>query len=119
MRNRRETGSCYEEQVARFLEQAGYRIIERNFRCRLGEIDLIAMHQGYLVFIEVKYRKNGRSGEPAEAVTYGKQQKICRTADFYFQKHQIFPDQPVRFDVAAVSETELQIIENAFEYIEQ
>lgn len=119
MQNQRETGSYYEKAAAQFLQKAGYRIMEQNFRCRYGEIDLIAEHQEYLVFIEVKFRKNGRSGEPAEAVTLAKQRRICRTADFYLNKHQIPLDRPVRFDVAAVGEAGIHLIENAFEYRQQ
>ena len=56
-RSARETGTWYEENAARYLEQQGYRILEKNFRCRQGEIDLIAMDGEYLCFIEVKFRE--------------------------------------------------------------
>ena len=77
--NRRETGSRYEKQAAVFLEQKGYEILEMNFRCRRGEIDLVARDGEYLVFVEVKYRADLRCGRPAEAVTPAKIQRI-RTA---------------------------------------
>ena len=62
--NRRETGSRYEKQAAVFLEQKGYEILEMNFRCRRGEIDLVARDGEYLVFVEVKYRADLRCGRP-------------------------------------------------------
>ena len=58
--NRRETGSRYEKQAAVYLEQKGYEILEMNFRCRRGEIDLVARDGEYLVFVEVKYRADLR-----------------------------------------------------------
>ena len=70
MQNRRQIGTEEEALAAEFLEGRGYRIVERNFRCRLGEIDLIARDGSVLVFIEVKYRKTGAYGDPAEAVDY-------------------------------------------------
>ena len=66
--NKREVGAAYEEAAAVFLEKNGVRILERNFRCRQGEIDLIGRDGEYLVFFEVKYRKNADAGLPAEAV---------------------------------------------------
>ena len=65
--NKREVGAAYEEAAAVFLEKNGVRILERNFRCRQGEIDLIGRDGEYLVFFEVKYRKNADAGFPAEA----------------------------------------------------
>ena len=66
--NKRQTGSRYEETAAAFLTSKGYRVLERNFRCRQGEIDLICRHGRYLVFAEVKYRSGLTMGSPAEAV---------------------------------------------------
>ena len=60
--NKREVGSCYEELAAVCLQKKGYRIIERNYRCRQGEVDLVCRHGRYLVFVEVKYRSTGRMG---------------------------------------------------------
>ena len=65
--NKRETGTRKEELAADFLTRRGVKILERNFRCRQGEIDLIGMDGQYLVFVEVKYRKTARNGMPAEA----------------------------------------------------
>ena len=71
--NKRQTGSEYEGLAAKWLEGHGYQIVERNYRCRQGEIDLIAEKDGYLVFVEVKYRRSSEAGDPAEAVDYWKQ----------------------------------------------
>lgn len=118
MKNSRAVGANYEEKAAQYLETCGYQMRERNFRCRMGEIDLIAEEGGYLVFIEVKYRSGIRTGEPQEAVNYRKQRKICRTASYYCLKNKIPLKQPCRFDVAACCKGEWQIIKNAFDYIQ-
>lgn len=116
MQNTRKVGQLQEERTALELEKHGYRILERNYRCRIGEIDIIAMHQGYLVFIEVKYRKNEKAGYAAEAVTRKKQQIICRVADNYIRTHcREIP--ACRFDVAAIDGENLKIYQNAFEYL--
>ena len=70
-----------------FLEKRGLQIREKNFRCRSGEIDLIAQDERYLVFVEVKYRKNGRSGSSFAAVGREKQRIISRVAMFYLAVH--------------------------------
>ena len=101
MQNRRQIGTEEEALAAEFLEGRGYRIVERNFRCRLGEIDLIARDGSVLVFIEVKYRK---------------QQKICKTADYYRMLRRIPDNQSCRFDVVAIQGREIRVIRNAFPY---
>lgn len=116
MYNRRQKGAEWEERTAAALKRSGYVIVERNFRCRSGEIDLIARHRGYLVFIEVKYRRNADYGYAAEAVDFEKQKRICRVADHYVRTRcKEIP--PCRFDVAAWDGERLTIYENAFEYI--
>lgn len=114
--NKRQTGAFWEEAAVVYIERAGVRILERNFRCSQGEIDIIGSHQGCLVFLEVKYRKDDKFGSPAEAVDFRKQNKICRCADFYLYQHRISPDRPVRFDVVAVCGEKIQWIQNAFAY---
>ena len=116
MQNNRKLGSAQETRAVIELERLGYKILQTNFRCRIGEIDLIALHKGYLVFIEVKYRKNAGSGYAAEAVYWKKQQVISRVADYYIRTHcRKVP--PCRFDVAAFEGQTLNVYENAFEYI--
>ena len=84
--NRRKEGAYYENLVAEYLKTQGYEILEKNYRCRIGEIDLIAEKDGYLVFVEVKYRRTGQKGDPAEAVDYRKQKKISKVAEDYCWK---------------------------------
>lgn len=116
MKNCRKVGNRMEERAAQELRRRGYRILERNFRCRSGEIDIIARQDGYLVFVEVKYRKNAEKGCAAEAVNFRKQQKICRVADYYLRMH-CAEIPSCRFDVAALDGEDFRVYENAFEYI--
>ncbi len=117
--NKRETGTRYEALAAEYLEENDVRIIKRNYRDRRGEIDIIGLHQGYLVFFEVKYRKNASSGSASEAVGPHKQRQICRTADRFLFSNEIPLDSPVRFDVVAIDGNEITWIRNAFPYIER
>lgn len=116
MENKRSTGSTYEEKAAQYLGKQGYRIITRNYRCRMGEIDLIAAKGSYLVFVEVKYRKNRGCGSPLEAVDLRKQHQISRVAAHYCMTHKISQSHPCRFDVVAILGEEITHIENAFYY---
>lgn len=116
MENLRETGSEYEQKAACFLEERGYRILVRNYRCRVGEIDLVAMHNGYLVFVEVKYRKTVNYGMPVEAVGYKKQRTISKVAQHYIVSHGVGSQIPIRFDVVAVLGDEITVWEHAFEF---
>lgn len=115
--SRRQTGAAYEELAAQWLTEQGYTILEKNFYCRQGEIDLIARDGRYLVFIEVKYRRDGQAGYPAEAVNRYKQRKISRAAVYYCHRHQIPEEQACRFDVISMLGDEVEHIKNAFEYV--
>lgn len=114
--NTRKVGARYEAQAAVFLEKQGYRILEKNYRCRIGEIDLVACDGAYLVFVEVKYRKNNKKGGAAAAVSAAKQKTISRVADYYMKVHGIYADQSVRFDVVAFDGEEMELIRDAFAY---
>lgn len=96
----KELGLWGEEKAARFLIRQGYSIVTRNYRSRYGEIDIIAENEEYLVFAEVRLRKDVRFGTPEETVDQRKQQKLRLTAECYLQE---FPTtrQP-RFDVLAL-----------------
>ncbi|MDY3918848.1 MAG: YraN family protein [Candidatus Limivivens sp.] len=113
--NKRQTGTDYERQAAGFLEEKGYHILESNFRCRAGEIDLIAEKDGWLVFVEVKYRRDQRFGSPFEAVTKRKQQRICRAARWYLAQKQYPEDTRCRFDVVGICGNHTEILVNAFD----
>jgi putative endonuclease len=115
------TGKEGEKTALAFLKKNGYRISEINFRCVLGEIDIIASDKGELVFIEVKTRKSEELGYPEQAVGIRKQKKMSQLALWYMQKKNI-TDMGARFDVVAVtvlpSGTEIKLIKNAFDFNE-
>ena len=115
--NTRQTGSRYEQKAARWLEEKGVKIICANFRCRYGEIDLVAHDGDYLVFVEVKYRKDAAAGHPAEAVTATKQRVICKVAAFYCLSRNIAADTPIRYDVVAICGDEVIWYQNAFDHV--
>lgn len=112
--NKRETGRRYEEQAAAFLTKSGYEILEQNYRCRRGEIDLICRDENYLIFVEVKYRENEKNGDPAEAVDRRKQKRIVDTAKYYLAAHGLSEDEACRFDVVAVLGGSIRLIRDAF-----
>lgn len=114
--NNRALGGEKELMAARYLVSKGYEILEMNFRNRRGEIDIIAKDSEYLVFIEVKYRKNASAGYPAEAVNEKKQRTISLVADYYMLRYGIASGTPCRFDVIAILGDEITHYENAFEY---
>lgn len=114
--NTRAVGADKEESAGQYLSQNGIRIKERNFRCRQGEIDIIGYDGEYLVFFEVKYRKDASKGSAAEAVDYRKQKKICRVADYYRMMHGCPDNVPIRFDVVAMDGGGIKWIKNAFDY---
>ncbi len=109
-------GTRYEAMAAQYLEKQGYEILEKNFRCRLGEIDIVAREGAYLCFVEVKYRRSGVMGWPEEAVDANKQRRISRAADYYLLSHAAGFDVGVRFDVVAILGETLQLYRNAFSY---
>lgn len=111
-----EIGKKYESQAAEFLEKQGYLILERNFQCRQGEIDLIGKEGEYLCFIEVKYRKSSNYGTPLEAVTKAKQRKISKAALYYLMKKGYPEDTPCRFDVVGMTAHKAELVRNAFLY---
>lgn len=112
--NKRQIGTKAEELAAQYLTRNGMRIVERNFRCRQGEIDLIGYHEGYLVFAEVKYRSTADMGSPEAAVGNTKQMKICRVADYYRMLYHIGMSTPVRYDVIAIQGETYHWYRNAF-----
>ena len=114
--NNRKTGSSYERIAGEYLKLQGYEILEYNFRCRMGEIDIIAKDGEYLVFCEVKYRQNARKGNPLDAVTPEKQKKISQTA-LYYVTTRYKREVACRFDVIGILGDEIQLVKNAFEYM--
>ena len=104
--------------AAEYLCQEGYRILERNYRCKIGEIDVVAEKNGRILFIEIKTRRSDHYGLAQEAVHLIKQKKILRTAEWYLKEHKM-ADRPVGFEVIAVQwhddrVPEVRCIPNAF-----
>jgi putative endonuclease len=97
--DRKPLGNRCEALAAAYLEARGYRVRHRQFRTKLGEVDLICDHGRTVVFVEVKARRNGRFGEASEAVGYRKQQRLMRIAEMYMAFE---GDRPCRFDVVTV-----------------
>ncbi len=92
---------------------AGYRIVERNFRCAVGELDVIARDGEVLVFIEVRSRATGDHGHAAEMVDRNKQRRVTRVAACYLEAHA--PDfEACRFDVVAITGTDVELIRDAW-----
>ncbi len=112
--NNRTVGTKFELEAANYLQKNGYEILQKNYRCRIGEIDLIAKAEGYLCFIEVKYRSGTTKGYPSEAITPNKIRRITRTAEFYMLLHKISPNTPCRFDVVVILNSDITLIKNAF-----
>ena len=115
--NKRAIGTGQEKLAAEYLERQGMKIVERNFRCSQGEIDLIGFHQGYLVFVEVKYRGSTAKGHALAAVDSRKQKRICRVADYYRYSRRISKGTGVRYDVVAIQGEEIHWISNAFPHV--
>ncbi len=117
--NRLKLGNDGEDLASTFLLSKGYKIITRNYRTKNGEIDIIAVNNEVLVFIEVKTRKSKFLESPFAAVTKRKQQQISRVAQEYLSKNKLF-DKDARFDVISISidnahPPEIEHLENAFD----
>lgn len=108
-----QAGREAEERACAHLRRHGLRLLERNFRCRGGEIDLIMRDGVTLVFVEVRFRRNHRFGGSAATVDQRKQSRLVRAAQTYLQRGGSVP--PCRFDVVAITGTELQWFRNAFD----
>lgn len=110
---RQQLGADGEAQVARHYQAQGYEVLDRNWRCREGELDLVCRRGRVLVVCEVKTRTTAAFGLPAEAVTVRKQQKLRLLASRWLASSTFRPS-AIRFDVAAVLAGELELIEDAF-----
>ncbi len=105
-------GNEAEQKALSFLEAKGLSLVEKNFSCRLGEIDLIMKDETCLIFVEVRKRTNPLYGSGAETVTPAKQRKIIKTAQFFLLNHAI-GDYDCRFDVISINE-DVDWIKHAF-----
>lgn len=116
--NTRQKGADKEQLAVEYLERQGVRILEKNFRARQGEIDLIGVHEGYLVFVEVKYRSSSVKGSAFDAVDTRKQRQVCKVADYYRMLHKVNLNTSIRYDVVAIQGAdEIYWIKNAFPHI--
>ena len=111
-------GASGEETAVKILKKNGYEIIERNYRTRQGEIDIIAKDGEYTCFVEVKFRKNDDFGDPGDFIDERKRQKIIKTAQYYAVKNGIY-DTPMRFDAVLINaekgkKTGAEVIKDAF-----
>ncbi len=117
---RRDVGILGEKLAKDFLKKQGYRILESNYRCPEGEIDLITRHKDSLVFVEVRAKKSLEFGSPEESITPAKMEKLRAVAAYYQQTHNNLPAS-CRIDVVAVEidqknkPSRIEVIENAVE----
>ena len=109
----RHIGQQAEDEAYQFLRSAGYKLVDRNFSFKGGEIDLIVRNDDTLVFVEVRFRKNPSYGSGAETVTSAKRRRIIRTAEYYLQVNPDNSNRDFRFDVISMS-PDIDWIENAF-----
>jgi putative endonuclease len=113
----KQVGATGEDLAADILQKQGYHIIARNYRTPLGEIDLVARHQGALVFVEVKTRRSQRFGSPQEAVHPAKQERLRHLAEYYLQQQEL-GEVMVRFDVVGIlwqgGKPRVEVIAGAF-----
>lgn len=110
-------GKRGEDEAARYLEKRGYKVIASNYRCRLGEIDIIARDGDALVFVEVKTRGGAGYGSGAEAVDARKQRRIIAVSEVYMNENNI-SDTAVRYDVVSIGRSgdglDVELIKDAF-----
>jgi len=118
--NRQETGKLGEQAAQKFLKKRGYRIRETGFRCRYGEIDIVAQHKDCLVFVEVRTRSGLDFGTPEESITHAKKERLVASAWTYVSSHNNLPAQ-WRIDVVAIELDDkgkpkrIEAIENAIQ----
>ena len=110
--NKRQKGAFYEDAAVKFLENNGVIILEKNYRCRLGEIDIIGIDNDALVFFEVKYRTGDMFGSPLEAIDVRKQRKIISVAKYYLAYKN--NDKFIRFDAIGIDREKIDWVKNAF-----
>jgi len=116
-------GERGERAAARYLKRRGYKLIARGHRLFPGEIDLVAIDRGTLVFVEVKTRRSADAGHPAEAVTADKQRRLTRLAVTFLKRHGLL-EHPARFDVLAITwphgrRPTIEHFQNAFDAVGQ
>lgn len=114
MINKRAVGTQKELIASDFLRENNVEILEMNFRCKSGEIDIIGMDNDYLVFYEVKFRSNISYGYPEEAVNARKQHKIYQASQYFMLINNYIDNTPIRYDVISILGNQIKHIRNAF-----
>ncbi len=121
MLTRQDKGKASEELAEAFLVKNGMEVLTRNFRCPIGEIDLVGRHERTIVFVEVRARYASSHGSPQESITYTKRRRLTRLAHWYLKRYRL-ERHSARFDVVAITwragEPEITWIANAFEACE-
>lgn len=112
--NTRTIGAIYEEKAIRYLKENNFQIVKQNYRCKVGEIDIIAVKDNILRFIEVKYRKTDLYGNPLEVVNQRKQNKIIKAASWFLNENKQFENVQCSFDVIAITDNYIEYIFNSF-----
>lgn len=112
--NKRAVGTLYEQIAFEFLEKEGMRVIVRNYRVRIGEIDIICRDGEYWVFVEVKYRRSMDQGGASYAISYKKQQIIRRVAEWFIKERHIPSDALCRFDAVLIDGEKVTHIKQAW-----
>lgn len=106
MLSTRTIGKIYEQYAQTFLIQKGLILLQKNFHCRLGEIDLIMQDQKTLVFVEVRYRTHRQYGTAESTITYKKRNKLIYTAQYFLLTHREYKQFHSRFDVIAIESSQ-------------
>jgi putative endonuclease len=123
MMDRIAIGQSWEDEAESFLQKNGLKSLKRNYRCRMGEIDLVMRDRECLVFAEVRFRKSGSYGSGAASITHAKRQKLIRTAAYFLRTEGVSSHQACRFDVVSIGQStnddnssfEIEWIRNAFQ----
>ncbi|MDO8519577.1 MAG: YraN family protein [Deltaproteobacteria bacterium] len=112
--SRKKKGDLGEDLAAKYLADRGFKVLLRNFRCKGGEVDLIATRSGELHFIEVKARSDAAFGGPVEAVDFRKQKRLTHAAHMYLAANQHWAAAPQCFSVVAIQGSRVELFPNAF-----
>ena len=114
MINKRQIGEKYENEAIEFLLLNNYEILKHHFYTKYGEIDIIGKNDGYICFIEVKFRTNKNFGKAIEAVNIKKQKTIIKISKLYIYQNKLSYDIPYRYDVVCIDNNNIELIKNAF-----
>lgn len=115
MIDRLAIGRTAERRAEQYLHAQGVKTLLRNFRCRGGELDLVAEHDDTIVVVEVRKRSDSRFGDAADSVDHHKQRKLIHAAGMLLQKHPQWEDRPLRFDVVGIDREQITWIQDAFQ----